>query len=94
MTEAYNKNEKIIKITLPDDDMVGWIKVLREGNFSQEEIDLILSHLNETYKIENNPVEKELKRIKKDLREKHGRVLTSEQEEYMRKSIEGRKKQT
>ena len=37
------------KITIPDDDMPGWMQTLREGGFSDAEIDSILSHLNSTY---------------------------------------------
>lgn len=40
-------------IKIPDDDMGGWIKVLREENFLNEEIDVFLSFLNETYFLSN-----------------------------------------
>lgn len=44
------KHFKIEKIRIPDEDMPNWIKALREGGFNDEEIDLILKNLNETYR--------------------------------------------
>ncbi len=41
--------EKIERMRIPDDDMAGWIQSLREGGFSDQEMDDILSHLNKTY---------------------------------------------
>ena len=47
-----NKNlgGEIQKINIPDKDIMEWFKVLSEGgDMSTEEINSILSHLNETY---------------------------------------------
>lgn len=41
---------KITKIKIPDKDVQNWIKTLMEENFSTEEIDQILSNLNDKYK--------------------------------------------
>ena len=38
-----------MKIKVPDQDVSGWIQVLREGGFSNEEIDILLAFLNKTY---------------------------------------------
>jgi hypothetical protein len=38
-----------MKIKVPDGDMMGWIEMLREGGFSNEEVDVILAFLNKTY---------------------------------------------
>lgn len=40
------------KIRIPDDDLENWEKVLRENNFTEEEVVRILSGLNENYSIE------------------------------------------
>lgn len=42
-----------MRIKIPDYDMLGWIKTLREGNFSNDEIDIILSFLNKNYFLAN-----------------------------------------
>lgn len=72
-----------------DQDVPGWIQMLRENEFSDKEIDDMLSRLNVEYSKASgiDPIEKELERIEKDLWEKHKRKLDSDQREYMRKSI-------
>ncbi len=54
--------EKIEKISIPDDDVINWMKTLRKEGFSKEEIDTIMSHANVTYrkKLRPNFVEEEL----------------------------------
>lgn len=73
----------------PDKDIPGWMEMLRREGFSDEEINYLLSRHNVEYSKASgiNPVEIELEKLTKDLREKHGRTLTREQREYMRKSI-------
>lgn len=44
------KDGKILKIRIPDEAVQDWIKTLIEENFSQQEIDSILSNLNEEYR--------------------------------------------
>lgn len=44
------KDFKITKIKIPDKYVQDWIKTLMEENFSAEEIDQILSNLNDKYK--------------------------------------------
>jgi hypothetical protein len=46
--ERENESE-IIGMSVPDSEVEGWIRTLQAGGFSQEEIDSIMSHLNETY---------------------------------------------
>lgn len=79
-------------IMIPDGDMPGWIKTLRDGGFSDKEIDDTLSRKNVEYAkgAGIDPVERELERIEKDMREKHNIVWDKEQREYMRKSIASR----
>ena len=46
-----NLEGKIEKVRIPDEDIKGWFEVLSEGgDMSTEEINFILSHLNETYR--------------------------------------------
>ena len=38
-----------MKIKVPDKDVPGWIQMLREDGFLNEEVDVILAFLNKTY---------------------------------------------
>lgn len=82
--------EKIRNISVPDNDMQGWLRVLREGGLSEEEIDHMMVHLNETYKGVQGAtvVDREVKKIKEILEEKHKYYLNDEQEALVRKNIE------
>lgn len=40
---------EVAGLSIPDDDMPGWIQQLHEMGLDQSEIDRILNHLNETY---------------------------------------------
>lgn len=82
--------EKITKITIPDEDMRGWIETLFKEGFKQEEIDLILGHLSKEYaRIRGiDSVEKRLTDFKKYFLEEHGKTMTLEQEEYFRRNIQ------
>lgn len=82
----------IEKIKIPDKDVPGWMQALRKSGFSDEEIDVVLSRLNVEYAKGRgiDVVEKELERIEKALLKTHGRALTKEQREYLRKSISDR----
>lgn len=61
----------------------------KRGDFSEKEIDGILSHLNKTYRDKINPewAEKELDELETYLKKNYGKILTSEQKEYFRKVI-------
>ena len=89
--------EHIDKIRIPDSDMPGWLEVLRQpdsnGNMlADEEIDQVLAQLNTTYADAKGiiNIDEELARLEKYLREEHGRELTDEQRQYLRKGIESR----
>ncbi|MEJ0021252.1 MAG: hypothetical protein WDN47_01580 [Candidatus Doudnabacteria bacterium] len=49
MKNRFENRGEIVGASVPDEDMHGWINSLMEGGFSQEEIDRILVHLNQTY---------------------------------------------
>lgn len=85
----------IEKLSVPDRDALGWLEALRQGGFSQGEIDAIMSHLNKTYRDQKNPkenrIDEELKKIEDHLFLQYGQKLTPERREYLRKSISERK---
>lgn len=82
----------IERTKIPDRYVPSWMQTLREGGFSDEEIDVMLSRLNVEYAKGRgiDVVEKELERIENDLLKTHERTLTKEQREYLRKSIADR----
>jgi len=84
------KFEKIKKVSVPDEDVPGWIKALHEGGFDGEEIDSILGNLNLTYKKAkySDLIERKLSEIKKYYQTKYNKILTPEEIEYFRKGIE------
>ena len=86
------RNEKIVKARIPDEDLPGWIGTLKDGGFTQEEIDMIISGLNKKYFEERKPeiIERELVKIMKEYREEKGAILTPEEIDYLKASIESR----
>lgn len=76
MKESHNKREAHI----PDDDVMGWIRILQEGGFSNQEIDRVLK-LNQSYAEKLLPVDTrdrfktELQRLERQ----HGKKLTEEE---------------
>jgi hypothetical protein len=81
--------EKIERIRIPDDDAHNWIATLHEGGFSDDEIDHIMSHLNQTYAEHRgiDIVEEEVKRLEAYMLTKYGRQLSEEQKVYLRQGI-------
>ena len=47
--EQPRAERKIEKIKISDEDISDWMQTLREGGFSDEEIDLMLEGLNQKY---------------------------------------------
>ncbi len=82
----------IERVKISDKNIPDWMQTLRDGGFSDEEIDAMLSRLNVEYAKGGgiDVVEKELERIEKDLLKTHGHILTKEQRENMRKNIADR----
>ena len=80
------------KVSIPDSDMPGWLKTLREGGLTDAEIDSCLSHLNATYgEIKNKEfVEKELSRMDDEIIRRRGFGLTNEEKESLRQGIVSR----
>lgn len=50
MKSPERVNERITKITIPDEDMPGWIEVLRQTGFTDAEMDEIFGRLNKEYR--------------------------------------------
>lgn len=89
------KNEEIVKARIPDDDLPGWIGTLKDGGFTQEEIDLVISGLNKTYLEERKPemIERELVKIMREYRKEKGKILTPGEIDYLKAGIESRFKE-
>jgi hypothetical protein len=85
---------KIEKVRIPDSDMTGWSEILRAENFSEKEVDAILSHLNLTYRDMAHPnwIEKELEWVEGHLKKDHGKNLTEDQKERFRQFARRREK--
>lgn len=82
--------EEITKLRIPDEDMPGWLQVLREGGFDDKEIDSILVYLNKTYRglMGEQVIKEEIKEVEKYLQRKYKKYLNDEQREYLKKGIE------
>ena len=48
----FTKGTRAEHQSIPDEDVMGWMKTLRDGGFSDEEIDTILVYANKTYRQE------------------------------------------
>lgn len=85
--ETSENHSEITRISVPDDDMIGWIKALHEGGFSAEEIDSILEHLNDQYfEVKNQKViDESLREGVGRLERTIGRKLTQEEIDLLRK---------
>lgn len=92
---GIKKNEQIVGARIPDEDLPGWIGTLKDGGFTQEEIDMIISGLNKKYLEERKPemVERELVKIMKEFRKEKGTILTPEEIDYLKAGIESRFKE-
>lgn len=77
---------------IPDNDMPGWIQTLREGGFTDEEMDRMFIHLNKEYAKQKGAdvVEHELKKVEEEFIAKSGRYLNEDEKEYFRKGIQER----
>ena len=80
------------KAQIPNNDMPGWIQTLREGGFTDEEIDRMLIRLNKEYAKQKGAdvVEEELKIVEKEFVAKSGRYLNEDEKEYFKKGIRER----
>jgi hypothetical protein len=86
----YFKPDKEIRISIPDDDMAGWIQVLKEAGFSEEEMGRIFFRTNKTYRRENkneliNWIAKE---AEEGVSKKFNVILTDQQKETIRRAVE------
>lgn len=97
MKHFYNNLSKIMekpkekhKLSIPDDDLPNWMKVLHEGGFSFEEIDAMFSKLNANWQEQRMPelVEQGLKELEEKTIENRGKGFTTEERNYFRGSIE------
>jgi len=86
-----NLGGRIEKMSIPDEDMAGWIKNLIEAGFSAEERDEIFIHLNKTYRDAKlsleEQIEREIKLLEEEAYAKHKMILVHHQRENLRKII-------
>lgn len=77
---------EITRISIPDDDMIGWIETLRAGGFGAEEMDSILEHLNDQYfEVKNKKIiDESLREGVGSLEKTIGRKLTQEEIDKLR----------
>ena len=70
--------------------MISWMQSLREGGFTDKEMDEILSHLNKTYAKAKglDAVTKALEEYEIHLKRDHGVSLTEEQRKRLYRIIE------
>lgn len=87
-----NPGERIAKIRIPDEEMIGWFSVLKEAGFSEEECNELLGKLNKTLRDLNKPKEEQIaekmKQIEDEVREKHKYYLNNEEKSKLRKLVE------
>jgi hypothetical protein len=73
---------------IPDEDVINWIKTLREGGMNENEIDLILEANNLNYrKAKNHTFEKELQKILEKFEKENNRTMTADELDYYIKGI-------
>ncbi|MCR4323295.1 MAG: hypothetical protein NUV61_04390 [Candidatus Azambacteria bacterium] len=82
--------EHVRKIRIPDEEAPAWMQTLREGGFTDDEIDMIMVHCNATYFELKKPklVEEEVEKIKESFLKGYGKALSEGEIEYIRKAIE------
>ncbi len=82
----------IEKLTIPDEDVPGWMQTLREGGFTDTEIDSILSNLNSTYSHEKRKgyIEAELLKMGNEIYERRGTPLSEQEKKDLKEGIESR----
>ena len=80
------KIEHIEKVSIPDEDMKGWMDTLREGGFSEEEMSSMMVYLNQTFRNIQGPsmVEGEIQKIKEALVNERKYHLNEDQEKELR----------
>jgi hypothetical protein len=86
------RNEDIVGAKIPDDDLSNWIETLKDGGFTQEEIDIIVSGLNKAYakRRRSELIDEEMRKTEEELFKKSGKLLASEDADWLKKRIERR----
>jgi len=84
------KSKEKYKLSIPNNDLPNWMKILHEGGLSFEEIDSMFSKLNANWKEQKMAelVEQGLKELEEKTIANLGRGFTSKEREYFRESIE------
>ncbi len=84
--------EGVKKESIKDVDVSDWMQTLREGGFSDEEIDSVLTHSNKTYAglKKGAYIEKEIQKMNEEIRQRRGIGFSPKEIENIRKGIESR----
>lgn len=92
MSKELPEVEKMKKIRVADEDVLDWIRSLKEGGLSNEEIDAVMSKLNSLYRKKRQPdfIVDELDKFQEEYREKHGQEMPPEMVEYFKKGLKMR----
>lgn len=77
------------RMSVPDEEVVPWMKTLRENEFSDEEIDRILTWLNAEYARIKLPelVDGEVRKVLERMRQRDEGTLSPEEVEKLREEI-------
>ncbi len=88
----HEEGERVIKLTIPDEEIKKWEKTLQDGGFSEQEIHHILALKNKNYAeehlgglLEENgdqfAIDQEMEEISAEFRRLTGRDMTPEERE-------------
>jgi hypothetical protein len=78
------------KLSIPDDDLPNWMRVLREDGMTDDEINGIFCKTNKTWLEARLPelIERALEKINDTKKRQNGIGLIGKEREYFRKAIE------
>ena len=81
--EKLKPGDEIVKMRIPKENRMEWIKILQEGGYTQEEFIRIISHL-----CKRETSEEKLEEFKEIFKEETGREMTSKEESDYRRLFE------
>jgi len=81
--EKLKPGDEIVKMRIPKENRMEWIKILQEDRYTQEEFIRIISHL-----CKRETSEEKLEEFKEIFKEETGREMTSEEESDYRRLFE------
>ena len=78
--------EHITRIRIPDDDAMNWMQAYREMGFSTEQIEAVMTRLNDTYLKQRfgEFIDAELQDALDEIEKKHGKPVGEESREWLK----------